>query len=94
MLGCFVMLDTNFDGGVQCRVWKLTPPPSGQRLTGEWAWSYEIVTSADGSTIAKTDHASVNGAWGRLVECPALRAFVWTRSIDRKGQLIRLAGMT
>jgi len=93
MLGCFVMLDTNFDGGAQCRVWKLIPPPPGQRLTGEWAWSHEIVTSADGSTIAKTDHASVNGAWGRLVECPALRAFVWTRSIDRKGQLIRLAGM-
>jgi len=53
----------------------------------------ETLTSADGSQInLRTDAGSVNGAFGRLVECPALRAFVWTRGVQNKGQLLRPAG--
>lgn len=93
ILQAFVALDTNFNGGATCRVWKLTPPPPGQRLTGAWAWTCETITSADGSTINTSDRGSVNGAWGRLVESVALRSLVWTRDVDKKGVLIRLPGM-
>jgi hypothetical protein len=35
----------------------------------------------------------MNGTFGRFVECPSLRAFVWTRTVNKVGQLIRLQGM-
>lgn len=94
--GCFVMLDFKNPSGIQSqlRVWKLTPPPPGQRFTGTWAWTVETVTSSDGSTVnVRVDVGSSNGALGRLIECPALRSLVWTRSHGQKGQLIRLQGM-
>jgi hypothetical protein len=90
LLGSFVAMD--YKTGT--RVWKLTPPPPGQRFTGTWAWTVETVTSADGSTMdVRNDSASQNGAFGKLVECPALKSLVWTRRVDKPGQLIRLRGM-
>jgi hypothetical protein len=35
----------------------------------------------------------VNDTYGRFIECPSLRAFVWTRDVDKPGQLVRLQGM-
>jgi hypothetical protein len=59
-----------------------------------WRVQSETLTSADGSQInLRTDAGSVNGAFGRLVECASLRAFVWTRGMANKGQLLRAAGM-
>lgn len=76
----------------------LTPPPVGQRKTGVWQWSSEIVESHDGSIMkinvgSQTDHGILNGSFGKLVYCEPLRSLVWTRSVSQKGQLIRLARM-
>jgi hypothetical protein len=91
ILGAFVCIGRRPD---QLRVWKLTPPPPEQRFSATWTWSVETVASGDGSTVnCYTDPANVNGSFGKLVECEPLRSLVWTRGIDRRGLLIRLAGM-
>jgi hypothetical protein len=81
------------------KIWILTPPPVGQRKTGSWTWSYEIITSGDGSIMragvaAGDDAAVIQGSFGKLFYCPPLKSLVWTRRQDAKGQLIRLANMT
>jgi hypothetical protein len=96
ILRAFVAMDMKSPNDVSktIRKWKLTPPQSGDRLTGQWTWSLETATSADGSTVnVRKDPGSVNGPFGKLVECPALRSLIWTRGPDARGQLIRLAGM-
>lgn len=75
------------------KVWKLIPPQPGQRFTGTWTWATEIVESADGSTFEQGDDAFMNGAYGRLLEWPAMRCAVWTRDWNKTGLLVRLAGM-
>jgi hypothetical protein len=112
ILGCFVGIDIFYPYGTNAvdgktttiRVWKFTPPPAGQRFTGTWQITWELVTAKTGTEAtnfmthvnggaAGSDDAAVNGVFGRLVECPSLRAFVWTRDVSKKGQLIRLQGM-
>jgi hypothetical protein len=109
ILGCFVGLDCRYPVGGQptstIRVWKFTPPPVGQRFTSAWQITWELVTAVAGSPTNVMhmingenetdgrDGATVNGVWGRLVECPSLRAFVWTRDVNKPGQLVRLRGM-
>jgi hypothetical protein len=107
ILGCFVGLDVLYPIGSQptttARVWKITPPAAGQRVSGTWNITWELVTAKAGTTATNFfnhlngstagDAGSANGAYGRFVECPSLRAFVWTRDINKPGQLIRLQGM-
>jgi hypothetical protein len=112
ILGCFVGLDCFYPYGSDAasgqtttiRVWKFTPPPSGQRFSGTWQITWELVTAKTGTETTNfmthvnggatgADGGMVNGAWGRFVECPSLRAFVWTRDVTKKGQLVRLQGM-
>lgn len=76
------------------RIWKLALPPAGQRFGGAWAWSGESFTSADGSTMnCYSDAGNVNGSFGKLIECPSLRALGWTRDASKPGFLIRPQGM-
>jgi hypothetical protein len=106
LLNCFVSLEhkpniSNINpNGLTANFWKLTPPQPltwASLTTGSWVWSRESTTSQDGSTIviaAGVESAAYpNGPWGKLLECPPLRAFVWTHRSDRFGQLIRLQGM-
>ena len=96
LLKCFVGLDfrNQPEGPSAVRLWKIVPPElASQRLLTPWRVLSETLASADGSQInLRSDAGSVNGAFGRLVECPSLRAFVWTRGIANKGQLLRAAG--
>jgi hypothetical protein len=106
ILGCFVGLDWQFPVGAQptstIRVWRITPPPAGQRTGGTWQITCELVNAVPGSPTnvmnmingnVGTDAGTTNGVFGRFVECPALRAFVWTRDVNQPGQLVRLQGM-
>lgn len=107
LLGAFVWIDSQYPIGAQptttIRVWKLTPPPAGQRFTGTWSATWELVSAKAGTESANRmnmlngdvsgDAATVQGTYGRFIECPSLRAFVWTRDINKPGQLIRLQGM-
>jgi hypothetical protein len=113
ILGCFVALDIFYPYGAggsasagittTCRVWKITPPAAGQRFSGTWQITWELVTAKAGTEStnfmnhrngdATGDYGAMNGTFGRFVECPSLRAFVWTRTVNKVGQLIRLQGM-
>jgi hypothetical protein len=105
ILGCFVGLDNWYPmlgaaptSTTTMRLWKITPPPAGQRLSGTWQITWELVTAKAGTEATNffaqaSDAGSFNGVFGRLVECPSLRAFVWTRNVNQPGQLIRLQGM-
>jgi hypothetical protein len=105
ILGAFVWLDPGYPLGSQptttIRVWKLTPPPAGQRVSGTWTATWELVSAKPGTEATNRmnlingngDAGTWNDTYGRFVECPSLRAFVWTRDIDKYGQLIRLQGM-
>jgi hypothetical protein len=104
ILGCFVGYDSTYTLGTTTtiRVWKITPPPAGQRFSGTWTATWELVTAKAGTTATNFmnhtqnpagDAGVLNGVYGRLVECPSLRAFVWTRDVNKPGQLIRLQGM-
>jgi hypothetical protein len=102
ILGCFVGLDHQYPAhgsgpSSTLRVWKITPPPPGERATGTWTATWELCTAIGDSPTnvldVWNDAGSVNGVFGRFVECPALRAFVWTRRADRPGQMVRLLGM-
>jgi hypothetical protein len=106
LLGCFVGLDPLYPIGKQptqvIRVWKVIPPPAGQRFGSAWQIVSELVTAVAGLPTNEFnmtngnvagDAGTVNGVYGRFVECPALRAFVWTRDVNKPGQLVRLQGM-
>jgi hypothetical protein len=108
ILGCFVGLDYFYPYGQRSttiRVWKFTPPPMGQRFSGTWQVTWELVKAkpgteatnfmhhVNGGTFGQCDAAAINGTFGRLAECPSLRAFVWTRDVNKPGQLVRLQGM-
>jgi hypothetical protein len=107
ILGCFVWLDPQYPIGKQptatIRVWKLTPPPTGQRFAGTWDATFELVHAVPGTEATNCmnllngnvagDAGAVNDTYGRFIECPSLRAFVWTRDVDKPGQLVRLQGM-
>jgi hypothetical protein len=106
VLNCFVGLDALYPVGNQptqvIRVWKITPPPAGQRFSGTWQISWELITAVSGSPTNELhmlngnvagDAGTVNGVYGRFVECPNLRAFIWTRDVSKPGQLVRLQGM-
>lgn len=105
LLNCWVGIDSKnplkADGTpdlTAARVWKIIPPDTAaKRWIDPWRVQRETVTSSDGSVIdMKTDHAvnAGNGtSYGKLVECKKMRSLVWTRRIDKPGQLIRLRGM-
>jgi hypothetical protein len=110
ILGCFVGLDWRYlentlaagASTTTVRIWKFTPPPAGQRFSGTWQITYELVTAKSGTEAtnfmilgqrSQSDAGVSNGVFGRFVECPSLRAFVWTRDYNKPGQLIRLQGM-
>jgi hypothetical protein len=107
ILGAFVWIDSQYPWGAQptttIRVWKLTPPPAGQRVSGTWTATWELVTAKPGTEAtnrmnmvngdANSDGATMNGTYGRFLEVPSLRAFAWTREVNKPGQLIRLQGM-
>jgi hypothetical protein len=96
IIGCFVGMDINQqpDGDTaKVRLWKITPPSRALRFTALGTVASEVIASADGSRIdLRKDAASMNGSFGKLVECPSLRCFVWSRSVDKKGMLLRPKG--
>jgi hypothetical protein len=76
------------------RLWILTPPPVGKRLTEPWVWSKEILESEDGSEIRpREDGASSNGPFSKLCYNPKIKSFPWTRNAWDKGLLLRMARM-
>lgn len=93
ILKAFVGMEYFDLGGTTINVWKLAPPPLDQLFTGTWTWTREPLTTHDGSRMDRKDAAAGNGSWGKLLECPSLRSFVWTRHSLAKGQLLRLQGM-
>lgn len=79
------------------RLLRLTPPPVGKRYnaTDPWVWSEEVIASHDGSEIdVKLDESSINGSFSKMVYCPKVKSFVWTRHVGALGQLLRTSRMT
>jgi hypothetical protein len=85
ILGCFVGLDCFYPYGTNAvdgktttiRVWKFTPPPAGQRFSGTWQITWELVTAKSGTEAtnfmthvnggaAGSDDGAFNGTWGHL----------------------------
>jgi hypothetical protein len=93
---CFYGFDTRSQGGSpsSCRVWRIVPPPRGERFTRAWMASVETVVSADGSTFdVRADRGSANDSYGKLMECPSLKSLVWTKNPEEPAVLIRPSWM-
>jgi lysophospholipase L1-like esterase len=87
LLNCIV----SYQSGGSTTVHKLTPPASGA-LTGTWTWSTETLTGIAGATPSRTASTD-NGAWGRFIEVPAARCFIWCDGVAAPVQAWRLTGM-
>ena len=74
-------------------VHKCTPPGTGAALTsGTWAWSSETLSGVAGATPSRNTTTD-NGSWGRFIEAPDLRCFIWCDSVTGPVQAWRLMGM-
>lgn len=105
LLNCFVGIDTapvlKPDGVTKdlsaVRIWKIFPPDTAaKRWTDPWFVERETITSADGSQIDVSLDQALNSSglsYGKLVPCDGLRSLLWTRSVNKPGQLIRPRGV-
>lgn len=62
-------------------------------LGGTWAWESETLTGVGGATPSGYTGGTGNGAWGRFVEAPDLRCFLWCGGVQDSVQAFRLTGM-
>jgi hypothetical protein len=86
LLQCIV----SYQSGGSSVVHKLTVPAD---LTGGiWAWTSETLTGVADATPSQSS-GGTNGAWGRFVEAPELRCFLWCDSVSSTMQAWRLSGM-
>ncbi|MBC7604002.1 MAG: hypothetical protein H7255_15255 [Ramlibacter sp.] len=67
-------------------------PPTGSLTTGTWAWTSTTMTGA-ASAVPSRNPLADNGAWGRMIEVPAARCFIWCDSVSQVPQAWRLPGM-
>jgi hypothetical protein len=88
LLNCLV----SYEAGGSFTVHKLTPPAPGSLTTGTWTWSSETLNGVSGATPSKNSVTN-NGAWGRFIEVPAARCFIWCDGIRAPVQAWRLTGM-
>lgn len=87
LLDCLV----SYEGNGSYDVYKLTPPV-GSLTAGTWAWSHETLTAVGGATPSENP-VSNNGSWGRFIEVPAARCFIWCDGVTQPVQAWRLTGM-
>jgi hypothetical protein len=89
ILKCFV----TYPGNGSYTVYLLTPPASSP-LTGTWTWSSQTLTGVGGNTPIVANYTSqYNGNWGRFVEIPAWRGFLYADGANNSVQFWRLNGM-
>lgn len=96
LLNCIV----SYEAKMSTSVHRLTPPAPGNLTTGTWAWTSETVTGVAG---IEPSNAGINtnnglpyienGAWGRFIEVPAARCFIWANGVNAPVQAWRLTGM-
>lgn len=72
------------------KVHKFTPPAGS--LTDPWTLSFETLTGVGGATPGRSA-SSDGGAFGRFIEFPAARCFIWCDSVTGPVQAWRLTGM-
>jgi len=71
-------------------VHKLNPPAPGSLTTGNWTWTSETLTAVAGAVPA---NCNFNTHYGRFLEAPSLRCFIWADSVNQPTQAWRLVGM-
>lgn len=81
----------SYEAGGSKQVHRLRPPSPSSLTTGTWAWSNETLAGQGGATPSRG--IIDNGAWGRFLEVPAARCFIWCDSIGQPVQAWRLSGM-
>ncbi len=74
------------------RVHILTPPAPNALLTGASTVTSQVLTGANGAVPCQNT-STTNGAWGRFVEAPACRSFIWCDSISGPVRAWRLNDM-
>lgn len=84
ILKCFV----GYEGQGKQHIWKVVPSPDP---LGTYTLISERLQSADGSN--PMDHGGTQGTWGKFLEIPEWRSFIWIDRHDRKPQVFRLTGM-
>ena len=67
-------------------------PPAGSLTAGTWAWTQTTLAAVSGATPSKTTSVS-NGTYGRFLEVPRARCFIWLDSVSQVPQAWRLPGM-
>lgn len=89
LLNCLVA----YGGHGSSTVYKLTPPPIGEELTGTWTWTSETLTGVSGVSPSQNSIGAAAGTYRRFVEVPNLRCFIWCDGISQPTQAWRLIGM-
>lgn len=67
-------------------------PPSGSLTSGEWVWESVVMTAVDGAVPSDTT-TTANGAWGRMIEIPSAKTFLWADGVGKPVQSWTLPGM-
>lgn len=88
LLQCIVA----YESAGSFNVHKLTPPV-GSLTAGTWVWSHETLAGVSGATPCR-NATEDNGAWGRMIEVPSAKCFIWCDSVLGNVQAWRLTGMT
>jgi hypothetical protein len=88
--------------GTGSTVWKLTPPPADQLLTGTWTFTNEVVVGNLGQEMSNpglnpntgfTLPYTNNGVWNGFIWVPSIKAFAWHRGRVAPMQAVILQGM-
>jgi hypothetical protein len=88
LLNCIV----SYEAAGSASVHKLTPPAPANLTVDAWVWTNETLTG-DGGAVPCRSTTNDNGAWGRFIEVPKAKCFVWCDSVSGPVQAWRLAGM-
>lgn len=88
ILKCIV----SYDAAGSYKVHRLTPPSPSALNSGTWTWTSETLIGVAGATPSKNASAN-NGAWGRFIEVPAARCFIFCDGVEQPVQAWRLSGM-
>lgn len=75
----------------------LVPSDPTKLMASSWEWRTEQIVSADGSLWVPNDrvnyYGSGNGSFGKLIEVPQWRSFVFTKNVLEPGILVRPRAM-